>query len=183
MSWCSARSRASTYSWSGRRAQRSRRRSAESLDVWARATTSTWSAGSPSRTRSSVPIDLRALRDGVVQVETAGMLPEAEIAFLDEVFLGSTAILNALLGLLNERVYRRGSTMVHSPLRVCVGACNVLPEDPALAAFADRFLARVFVDPVADDRLEELLEVGRAGDAHREEHAAGLARRGHGPAR
>lgn len=113
------------------------------------------------------PIDLRALREGVVQVETTGMLPEAEIVFLDEVFLGSTAILNALLGLLNERVYRRGSTVVASPLRVCVGACNVLPEDPALAAFADRFLARVFVDPVPDDRLEELLEVGRAGDVHR----------------
>jgi MoxR-like ATPase len=115
------------------------------------------------------PIDLRALREGVVQVETANMLPEAEIAFLDEVFLGSTAILNALLGLLNERVYRRGSTVVRSPLRVCVGACNVMPEDPALAAFADRFLARVFVDPVADDRLEELLEVGWAGDSHRAE--------------
>ncbi|KAB2810457.1 AAA domain-containing protein [Pimelobacter simplex] len=115
------------------------------------------------------PIDLRSLRDGVVRVETAGMLPEAEIAFLDEVFLGSTAILNALLGLLNERVYRRGSTVVKSPLRVCVGACNVLPEDPALAAFADRFLARVFVDPVPDERLEELLEIGRAGDAHRTE--------------
>lgn len=115
------------------------------------------------------PIDLRALREGVVQVETAGMLPEAEIAFLDEVFLGSTAILNALLGLLNERAYRRGSTVVRSPLRVCVAACNVLPEDPALAAFADRFMARVFVDPVPDDRLEELLEVGRAGDSHRTE--------------
>jgi len=113
------------------------------------------------------PVDLRALREGVVRVETTGMLPEAEIVFLDEVFLGSTAILNALLGLLNERVYRRGSTLVHSPLRVCVGACNVLPEDPALAAFADRFLARVFVDPVPDDRLEELLEVGWAGDTHR----------------
>lgn len=115
------------------------------------------------------PIDLRALRDGVVQVETTGMLPEAEIAFLDEVFLGSTAILNALLGLLNERVYRRGSTVVKSPLRVCVAACNVLPEDRALAAFADRFLARVFVEPVPDDRLEELLELGWAGDAHRAE--------------
>lgn len=119
------------------------------------------------------PIDLKALREGVVRVETTGMLPEAEIAFLDEVFLGSTAILNALLGLLNERVYRRGSTLVRSPLRVCVGACNVLPEDPALAAFADRFLARVFVDPVPDDRLEELLEVGWAGDSHRTEGRSG----------
>ncbi len=113
------------------------------------------------------PIDLTSLRDGVVRVETKGMLPEADIAFLDEVFLGSTAILNTLLGLLNERVYRRGSTVVDSPLRVCVGACNVLPEDPSLAAFADRFLARVFVSSVPDERLEELLEIGWAGDSHR----------------
>jgi MoxR-like ATPase len=109
------------------------------------------------------PVDLRRLREGVVEVETAGMLPEADVAFLDEVFLGSTAILNTLLGLLNERTFRRGSTAVDVPLRVCVGAANALPEDPALDAFADRFLARIFVEPVADARLEELLETGWAG--------------------
>ncbi|MEV6103192.1 AAA family ATPase [Streptomyces sp. NPDC051940] len=106
------------------------------------------------------PVDLRRLREGVVEVETAGMLPEADVAFLDEVFLGSSAILNTLLGLLNERTYRRGSTELAVPLRVCVAASNTLPDDPALAAFADRFLARVFVEPVADARLEELLETG-----------------------
>lgn len=106
------------------------------------------------------PVDLRRLRDGVVEIETAGMLPEAEVAFLDEVFLGSTAILNTLLSVLNERVFHRGSTAISCPLRVCVGAANTLPEDHTLAAFADRFLARVFVDPVADARLEELLETG-----------------------
>lgn len=106
------------------------------------------------------PVDLRRLREGVVEVETAGMLPEADIAFLDEVFLGSTAILNTLLGLLNERTFRRGRTAVAAPLRVCVGAANQLPDDPSLAAFADRFLARVFVEPVTDARLEELLEEG-----------------------
>ncbi|WP_229927895.1 AAA family ATPase [Kitasatospora indigofera] len=107
------------------------------------------------------PVDLRQLREGRVEFETAGMLPEADVAFLDEVFLGSTAVLNTLLGLLNERVFRRGRTVLASPLRVCVGAANHLPDDPALAAFADRFLARVFVEPVADARLEELLEEGR----------------------
>ncbi|GAA1934491.1 AAA family ATPase [Kitasatospora viridis] len=107
------------------------------------------------------PVDLRRLREGRVEFETEGMLPEAEVAFLDEVFLGSTAILNTLLGLLNERVFRRGRTVLASPLRVCVGAANGLPEDPALEAFADRFLARLFVEPVPDDRLEELLEAGR----------------------
>lgn len=106
------------------------------------------------------PVDLQRLREGVVEIQTAGMLPEAEIVFLDEVFLGSTAILNTLLGILNERMFRRGSTVARCPLRVCVGATNRLPEDPALDAFADRFLARVFVEPVPDARLEELMELG-----------------------
>ena len=115
------------------------------------------------------PVDLRRLREGVVEVETAGMLPEAEVAFLDEVFLGSTAILNTLLSILNERVFRRGRSVRACPLRVCVGATNALPEDTTLAAFADRFLARLFVEPVPDARLEELLEVGwRAQDESRD---------------
>jgi MoxR-like ATPase len=108
------------------------------------------------------PVDLRKLRDGVVETATSGMLPEAEIAFLDEIFQGSTAILNTLLGILNERVFRRGHSTLRVPLRLCVAASNGLPEDPALAAFADRFLLRLFVDPVPDPRLEELLEQGWA---------------------
>jgi MoxR-like ATPase len=108
------------------------------------------------------PVDLRRLREGVVEIETAGMLPEAEIAFLDEVFHGSSAILNTLLGILNERVFRRGSTTLRCPIRVCVGATNTIPDDTTLAAFADRFLVRVFVEPLADARLEDLLEAGWA---------------------
>lgn len=106
------------------------------------------------------PVNLARLREGVVETETAGMLPEAEIAFLDEVFLGSTAILNTLLGLLNERQFRRGHTQIKCPLRLCVGAANGLPEDEGLSAFADRFLLHTFVDPVPDNRLEDLLAGG-----------------------
>ena len=121
------------------------------------------------------PIDLRRLRDGVIETQTAGMLPEAEIAFLDEVFLGSTAILNTLLSLLNERTFRRGSTAVAVPLRVCVGAANHLPDDETLAAFADRFLLRCFVQPVADGQLEDLLEGGWQVDREHEPQAASIA--------
>jgi MoxR-like ATPase len=106
------------------------------------------------------PVDLRKLKEGVVETEITGMLPEAEIAFLDEIFQGSTAILNTLLGLLNEREFRRGHTRIQCPLRVCVGASNALPEDESLAAFADRFLVRIFVEPIADPMLEQLLEGG-----------------------
>ena len=88
------------------------------------------------------------------------MLPEAEIAFLDEVFQGSTAILNTLLGILNERTFIRGHT------RMRVSAAPLPRRDeraaggPSLAAFADRFLARVFVEPVSDAMLEDLLASG-----------------------
>ncbi|MDK2123436.1 AAA family ATPase [Parachitinimonas caeni] len=106
------------------------------------------------------PVDLKKLREGTVETDVTGMLPEADIAFLDEVFLGSTAILNTLLGVLNERRFRRGHTQLQCPLRVCVGAANGLPEDEALAAFADRFLIHLFVEPVPDHQLEALLQGG-----------------------
>jgi MoxR-like ATPase len=121
------------------------------------------------------PVDLRKLREGVVETETSGMLPEAEVAFLDEVFLGSTAILNTLLGLLNERTFRRGHTRMQCPLRVCVGASNGLPEDESLAAFADRFLTRIFVEPVPDPRLEDLLAGGASLWGHAEARTTSLA--------
>jgi MoxR-like ATPase len=120
------------------------------------------------------PVDLRKLKEGIVETETTGMLPEADVAFLDEVFLGSTAILNTLLSLLNERTFRRGHTMLRCPLRVCVGAANRLPEDEQLAAFADRFLVRAFVEPIADSGLEELLSAGWALGAGGQEVTASL---------
>lgn len=109
-------------------------------------------------------VDLKKLREGTVETDVTGMLPEADVAFLDEVFLGSTAILNTLLGVLNERRFRRGHTQLECPLRVCVGAANGLPEDEALAAFADRFLLHVFIEPVPDAQLESLLQGGWQSD-------------------
>ena len=118
-------------------------------------------------------VDLAKLRTGEVAVQTAGMLPEAEIVFLDEVFLGSNAILNTLLALLNERKFIRGHTRQASPLRVCVGASNALPEEASLEAFADRFLLRVFVEPLPDEMLETLLEAGWGSSLPEEEKRHG----------
>ncbi len=121
------------------------------------------------------PINLRKLKEGIVETEITGMLPDAEIAFLDEVFLGSTAILNTLLGVLNERKFRRGHTDVTCPLRVCVGASNQLPEDDQLAAFADRFLVRAFVEPIGDTGLEGLLTSGWSLGAKMEAKGSSMA--------
>jgi MoxR-like ATPase len=109
-------------------------------------------------------VDLKKLREGTVETDVTGMLPEADVAFLDEVFLGSTAILNTLLTVLNERRFRRGHTQVQCPLRVCVGAANGLPDDESLSAFADRFLIHVFIDPLPDHQLEAMLSGGWRSD-------------------
>ncbi len=121
------------------------------------------------------PVDLRKLREGTVETDVTGMLPEAEVAFLDEVFLGSTAVLNTLLGVLNERRFRRGHTLLACPLRVCVAAANGLPEEESLAAFADRFLLHAFVEPVPDDQLETLLKGGWQSDFAPTEDGGALA--------
>ena len=105
-------------------------------------------------------VNLKKLREGSVETDTQGMLPEAEIAFLDEVFLGSTAILNTLLGILNERKFRRGHTQIDCSLKICIGASNSLPEDEGLAAFADRFLIHLFIEPITDNFIEDLLVGG-----------------------
>lgn len=120
-------------------------------------------------------VDLKKLREGTVETDVTGMLPEADVAFLDEVFLGSTAILNTLLTVLNERRYRRGHTQVQCPLRVCVSAANGLPDDESLSAFGDRFLIHVFVDPLPDHQLETMLSGGWQSDQQTVLPEGGLA--------
>ena len=57
------------------------------------------------------PIDIQAFREGAYRRRMEGMLPEAEIVFLDEVFKANSAILNSLLSVLNERVYTVGGSV------------------------------------------------------------------------
>src|SRR5881394_3910234 len=108
------------------------------------------------------PIDLARLREGTVATVTTGMLPEAEFAFLDELFNANSAILNNLLTVLNERVYRRGAETHKLPLLSAFAASNHLPEDDALQALFDRFLLRCKVDPLPRAQLPALLAAGWA---------------------
>lgn len=103
------------------------------------------------------PLSLKALEDDRYERQTDGFLPTAGIAFLDEVFKANSAILNALLTLLNEREFDNGSGRVATPLVSVVGATNERPADDALNAFFDRFLLRVPVAPVGDASFDALL--------------------------
>jgi MoxR-like ATPase len=98
------------------------------------------------------PVSLRALKEDRYVRVTAGKLPEADFVFLDEVFKGSSAILNCLLKVLNERTYDAGDGVVKSvPLKLCVAASNEWASPDTgkeLAALSDRFLLRAEVGPI-----------------------------------
>src|SRR5437868_3027815 len=108
------------------------------------------------------PIDIARLREGTVVTVTTGMLPEAEFVFLDELFNANSAILNNLLTVLNERVYRRGAETHQLPLVSLFAASNHLPDDEALQALFDRFLIRCKVEPLPRSALPGLLAAGWA---------------------
>lgn len=104
------------------------------------------------------PLDINALREGRYVRVTRGKLPEAEIAFLDEVFNASSAILNTLLTLMNERVIFDGYNEIAVPLWTLIAASNTVPEEPEYQALYDRFLVRHFIKPVSEDKWKDLLE-------------------------
>jgi MoxR-like ATPase len=119
------------------------------------------------------PMDFRSFReDRVYKINSAGMLPEADIAFLDEVFQGSSAILNSLLTLINERRFYNGGEVVQANLVTLLGSSNGIPDDPLLAAFSDRFLLRYRLEYVQDDSIEDMLRLGWQNESHRIKDAA-----------
>lgn len=97
------------------------------------------------------PISLKGLEQDRYRRMTTGYLPDAQVAFLDEVFKASSAILNTLLVALNERQFHDDGGVRPIPLQWCVGASNELPSDgDSLEAFGDRFLVRLHVDRLGD---------------------------------
>jgi MoxR-like ATPase len=106
-------------------------------------------------------VSLKAMKEhDSFRRNTASKLPEAEIAFLDELWKGNSAILNALLTIINERIYHNDGTPMHVPLLTVVVASNEIPEGDTtgnLAALYDRFLLRYQVGYLSDAGLLELL--------------------------
>jgi MoxR-like ATPase len=80
------------------------------------------------------------------------MMQNAHVVFLDEVFKGSSAILNALLSFMNERAFYDRGRRHRVPLQCLFAATNELPDSEELQAIWDRFTLRCRVDNVAANR-------------------------------
>jgi MoxR-like ATPase len=108
------------------------------------------------------PLNLKKLKEeGKQHTITDGMLPQAHIAFKDEIWKSSNAILNSLLTITNERLFFNGATVEKCPLLSCFAASNELPQSSELGALYDRFLLKSVVRAISNpSTLSNLLGGG-----------------------
>lgn len=104
------------------------------------------------------PVAVSKLLKDEYSRDVQGYLPTANIAFLDELFRGSSAVLNSLLTILNERTFNNGKEVLTTPIQSIVAATNSFPQEEALQAFCDRFLFRPTVDLLKAPTSKRLLD-------------------------
>ncbi len=109
------------------------------------------------------PVSIQELKDDKYIRKTENYLPKAQFAFLDEIWKANPAIQNALLTILNEKIFRNGSQVEKVPLIGFMSASNELPEKgKGLEAIFDRFLVRILEKPIADnDNFRSMISAER----------------------
>lgn len=106
------------------------------------------------------PVSITELKKDNYLRKTEGFLPESDFAFLDEIWKSSPAILNTLLTIINEKLFRNGTKTESVPLKTLIVASNETPpKGQGLEALYDRFLVRLNVLPMEERRsFESLLQ-------------------------
>jgi len=106
------------------------------------------------------PVSIAELKKDNYTRKTEGFLPKSDFAFLDEIWKSSPAILNTLLTVINEKLFRNGHKIESVPLKVLISASNETPPtNQGLEALYDRFLVRLYVPPMSEiNSFESLLQ-------------------------
>lgn len=88
------------------------------------------------------PRSLEALKDNRWERDTTATLVDADWAFIDEFFEGSSALLKSMLRALRERTFRNGTDIVKMPLTTVIVASNDVPTEARLMPLFDRLVIR-----------------------------------------
>lgn len=99
------------------------------------------------------PVSAKGYEQDTFRRNTSGMLPEAKVGLIEEIYKSNPTVLNRLLTLLNEGLFKNGTEPEQAiPLRLVVGTSNELPDgrDDSLDAFHDRLLLRYEVGYMKD---------------------------------
>jgi len=105
------------------------------------------------------PVSISKLKEDKYVRIVKDYLPAAEVVFLDEIWKASPSIQNALLTIINEKVFRNGGEEIKVPMKALISASNELPaKDQGLEALWDRFLVRLVVGGIEDNgKFEKLI--------------------------
>lgn len=100
------------------------------------------------------PVSISKLKDeDKYERLVSNYLPDATVVFLDEIWKAGPSIQNALLTVLNEKIYRNGDKEIKIPLKALISASNELPATgEGLEALWDRFLVRLVVKGVENQQ-------------------------------
>lgn len=97
------------------------------------------------------PVSIAELKNDRYVRKTDGFLPRAHFAFLDEIWKSSPGILNTLLTIINEKIFRNGTETEKAPLKALIAASNETPpEKQGLEALYDRLVVRLYVPAVKE---------------------------------
>lgn len=112
------------------------------------------------------PVSIKALKEDRYIRQIQGYLPTADFAFLDEIWKASPAILNNLLTIINEHIFKNGDERIDVPLKALIAASNEIPpENQGLEALYDRFIIRLLVPPIEqEENFNRLLDSKPSSD-------------------
>ena len=94
------------------------------------------------------PLNIVELKKGNIIHNTEGSILDADFAFIDEFFDASDVLLRSLLGLLNERVWMKGTQKVEAKLHTAILTSNYQRENEVTKAILDRIIFQCETKPI-----------------------------------
>lgn len=106
--------------------------------------------------------NIAAARQNRLVRDDEGMMQNSRVVYLDEIFNGSSAILNTILAFLNERVFHDRGLRKKVSMECLFAASNHIPESPELVAIFDRFILRSYLEnvPATTPEISALVQRG-----------------------
>ena len=92
------------------------------------------------------PLSYKGLTQDLHVRKLDGYAIEKRMWVFDEIWKGSSAILNTNLEAVQEFIYKHGTTDMKIPLEMLTGAANEYPQDKSLDPMYDRFNFRFWVE-------------------------------------
>ena len=87
-------------------------------------------------------------------------IAEAEIIIINEVDKASSAIRNAMLGVMNEKFLFNGKNKIPCKWKLFVATCNEIPKEESDSPFWDRFMLKMTVNRVSAGELVKYYNKG-----------------------